>query len=479
MECVHNLAYDKFEGYEHKKLNLTGQQSGRRRCIQRKKVVQWAIRGEDDEEANGNNDHEIQDKENQRPPKKRRRIGTTRNKGVIKVDDLKTRTGRFSQIPYYTDPEMIHTHWKHCTKCNEEGLPNGPQDNNNKKGKQRRQQQKLDDVFEISSGEEELLQGRLLLCITCSAVTHEGCIGLGRNGKQHLQHLRRCHSNDSGDQVVIQFQCSYCLTATRDKPEEFPKCDGCHESHSIQGFKFVHQEKELEVSELVGDDSDVQQEQRSKESSPHPPQNEYKHRLYRCNRCLRIYHDICLPDYVTKNTNDMVDRKRQKFEEEWQCGECVTYHKRVDLILTWRVRGTSEVEDKKTKAYCLDYNKVEPLTCEYLIKWVGTSYTHLDWVSDGWLKLIAKQKYKNFCERQQHMERQAVDEVVPRDYLTIERILTAEDADGNVLTTDNIHLVDRVYVKYHGLYYDSSEYSFFLLRIGYTERKLWFIGLTD
>ncbi|KAI9258728.1 P-loop containing nucleoside triphosphate hydrolase protein [Phascolomyces articulosus] len=198
----------------------------------------------------------------------------------------------------------------------------------------------------------------------------------------------------------------------------------------------MEQEKESEVPETVN--RNVQQQD--------------SRNLYRCQRCLRAYHEGCLSS-VNNDGNIMnasnMDRERQRFEENWRCDDCIKYSKGVDIILTWRVIGESG--DKEME---VDFDDVSPSKREYLIKWQDTGYTNLDWVSENWLKSIAKAKLKNFCDRQQHGEYMTVDKVVPKDYLTIERILTAEDSNGDIITTEDIHQVEKVFVKYHGLNYD-------------------------
>ncbi|KAI8144647.1 P-loop containing nucleoside triphosphate hydrolase protein [Fennellomyces sp. T-0311] len=409
---VRKVAYKLFEAYEHKYLkrqrtryestgspdSITAPVSRRRT---RKKVT-WA----DDDDPLDNQDD--MDKENH-GPLKRRRVES------IAADELKPRSGPWSEVPYYLDDKLILEHWDTCLKCQQEGYPNGTP--SRRKPKRGRKRQVVEDSFEMSSEEEELLRGRLLLCITCAAANHEGCI----SQQKIKSYKRQCYDQDM--KPVTQFQCNMCASAVENIQEKFPRCDGCHKVHRVRGVAFV--EPETTTGEHVEHEEDTRV-------------------LFRCRRCTRAYHYSCIP-----GSDDDEGRGNPLHENHWACGQCARYSKSVDVIVTWRIAGDPPIENVQ-----VPYDTAAPSTRQYLIKWQDTGYTHMDWVSETWLNRIAAQKLKHFANRQRHQGFITADEAVPKEWMTVERILTAEDHDGETVKGGSIKQVKRAFVKYHGLTYD-------------------------
>ncbi|KAI9316427.1 P-loop containing nucleoside triphosphate hydrolase protein, partial [Dichotomocladium elegans] len=255
-------------------------------------------------------------------------------------------------IPYYVDPDVIARHWSVCSRCKRKGKPNGDQRKKRKReGSPKRSKDSL-----IMSSEEE---GRLLLCVTCSAATHEGCLP-----KLSKKHMRDCLRDGK---LGKAFQCSSCLSAKSSK-------DGTG--------------------------------------------------LFRCLRCTRSYHYKCLPPFPDEST---------RFE---------------DLMFTLPIHD-------KTIKICNEKNTSLDKSKEFLVKWSDTSYRHLTWVSEGWLKCVAKATYKTYTDLHKNRMHATEKELVPLAWKKIDRIMDVQDKDGNRVESSD-RFLHKVFAKFQELDNDQA-----------------------
>ncbi|ORZ02135.1 hypothetical protein BCR43DRAFT_481067 [Syncephalastrum racemosum] len=387
-------------------------------------------------------------------------------------------------IPVYSE-DAIRYHWKSCSKCNIKGQPNRYTGNNAK----RRRRRKADEDFEYSSSDEIAMNGRLLLCITCSAATHE------KNCMMKNRFLRDCTLD--GVPVTV-YQCHMCTQART--IENFVPCCKCLEVRSIIDVRDL-KDRPKKTSGLNASPSgtsiptptltptltststptptptstrataDVDPSASSSSSSSPPLRTltstagdrqatpshdparnsitrkngllQDRYPLFRCNRCRRAYHDDCLGDipdqHIMPHDINIDTDKKKLCMEHWRCPECIGYGK-PEKILGWRIKGTKR---------------------EYLIKWTDWSYGCCTWVPQDWISSASRQlwlKYETFGELPIADE----SSVIPPEYKAIERILIAEDDEGDPVVVESLAeltYIKRVYAVYEGLSYDEAAWD--------------------
>lgn len=393
-------------------------------------------------------------------------------------------------IPVYSE-DTIRRHWKTCSKCSIKGQPN-----RHARGTAKRSlRTKISDGFEYSSSEELAMNGRLLLCITCSAATHE------YNCMEKSRFLRDCYLN--GEPATV-FQCHACTRART--TDNFVPCYKCGEVRSIAGVRGLKDRPKTlslntsqslmptptpaPISMSMSTSSptptptptpipsptpasgilDSSSPSLSSSSNPPsvpatstadggdiapshytpqtnvtlnngPPQDPRP--LFRCNRCRRACHEDCLGDIPNQDTVargiDTSANRKQLCREHWHCPECIGYGK-PEKILGWRIKG---------------------LAREYLVKWADWSYGCCTWVPQDWISTASRQlwlKYEAYGESPVEDEAK----VIPPEFKAIERILIAEDDEGDPVVIESMaemSYVRRVYAVFEGLSYDEAAWD--------------------
>lgn len=362
--------------------------------------------------------------------------------------------GPMAAVPYYTNRPFVERHWIDCLKCKEKGYPNGPPRDKGKKKRGGRQRRPMDDIFEMTPEEEEELQGRLFLCITCTASVHEGCLAV-----PHKRFLRECIKNDK---ERTEFQCALCLSAIASKPDCIPACDGCHQVHNIADLKLLPKTMTNMASPSTNSDQPLS-DRESPTQIATPPDTVDDHPtdpngLLRCSMCRRGFHDSCLPAVADATMFDNEDVFKgasrqtiiQTCLEQQKCTECITFNKKVERIVTWRIAG--EPADKRLD---ITFDAAKGAK-EYLVKWVDTSYRHLTWVPEEWISRTCKQLYNKYCDRVRHYNHAIEEDLVPKAWKTVERILTAVDIYGNTITKGPARSVHKILVKFNDLNFDEG-----------------------
>lgn len=362
--------------------------------------------------------------------------------------------GPMAAVPYYTNGPFVERHWIDCLKCKEKGYPNGPPADKGKNKRGGRPRRPMDDIFEMTPEEEEALQGRLFLCITCTAAVHQGCLPV-----PHKRFLRECIKNDK---ERTEFQCALCLSAIASKPDCIPACDGCHQVHNIADLKLLPKTKTSMASPSTNSDQPLSDKESPTQIAT-PPDTVDDHPtdpngLLRCSTCRRAFHDSCLPAVtdatVFDKENVFKGMSRQTIIQtcldRQKCTECLTFNKKVEKIVTWRIAG--EPADKRLD---ITFDEAKGPK-EYLVKWVDTSYRHLTWVPEEWISRTCKQLYNKYCDRVRPYKHAIEDDLVPKAWKTVERILTAVDIHDNTITKGPARRVHKMLVKFNDLNFDEG-----------------------
>ena len=365
-----------------------------------------------------------------------------------------TRHGPMAAIPFYTNQAFVERHWIDCLKCKQRGYPNGPPDNGRKK-RSTSQRQPMDDLFEMTPEEEATILGRLLLCITCTAAVHEGCLSAPQK-----RFLRDCIKNDK---ECTEFQCALCLSVVANKADGIPACDGCHQVHNIADLKLLPKPKTNIASPSSSSEPPLSDKE-SPAAIAAPPDSIDDHPtdfngLFRCSVCRRAFHDNCIPAVPDANMfesdNSLKGANQQTIVqmclEQQKCTDCIYFNKKVEKIVTWRIAG--EPADKR---YDITFNDAAKETKEYLVKWFDTSYCHLTWVPEEWIMRTSKQLFTKYCERVKYLRHAVEDDLIPKAWKTVERILTAVDRYGSTITKAPASKVDKILVKFNDLTYDEG-----------------------
>jgi chromodomain-helicase-DNA-binding protein 4 len=116
--------------------------------------------------------------------------------------------------------------------------------------------------------------------------------------------------------------------------------------------------------------------------------------LFRCGKCLRAAHYECMPEVPTEDDasdegdHNMLSRQAEYYQRDWQCPDCDRWTSKVDIILAWKPLGANE-DDVLPADIERPTVKDTAFPAEYLIKFEGDSYRHLEWVPHAfrtWLR---------------------------------------------------------------------------------------------
>jgi chromodomain-helicase-DNA-binding protein 4 len=99
--------------------------------------------------------------------------------------------------------------------------------------------------------------------------------------------------------------------------------------------------------------------------------------LFRCFTCKRLAHYAHLPNPFSEDASP-VELAQYYQENEWDCGDCLSFVFAVDKILAWRPYPSNAIEAPRPDDE--PPNIKSQLPREYLVKWVGRSYRRVQWV---------------------------------------------------------------------------------------------------
>ncbi|KAI9088849.1 SNF2 family N-terminal domain-containing protein [Phlyctochytrium arcticum] len=280
-----------------------------------------------------------------------------------------------------------------------------------------------------SRGKDKDLEGDmgpLIKCETCCACWHPLC---------EPQRKRR----------VVQTRCRDCRTAD-------PLCELCHLSPHPD---FVEgEDMPARVSLVVeGPSTLTANEQQPEDDKTYRP-------LFRCQRCNFLAHIECVMHKYTLEIDDKPlgpnstsPGSRKWFEREWTCTDCYIWSEEVEKILTHRTVESTALENGKI---------------EYYVKFMGRSYVHCAWVTPRWLQNTSASKLKNYTNDVETRKDRvvgagtpwtppSVEEAIPVDALTVERVLDVESHDR--WADETYKNARMLYIKWKGLSYKECSWE--------------------
>ncbi|KAJ3295544.1 hypothetical protein HK104_002560 [Borealophlyctis nickersoniae] len=274
--------------------------------------------------------------------------------------------------------------------------------------------------------------GEMLQCDNCAISWHENCYTAPRKRKS----LGAIDTAD-GDTEHGKRLCPLCV-------KQSPICGICNKASSRQ--------------DGVEDPEEI---------------------LFRCFRCSYTAHVACLVEYYAERKDqyggDPSQGSEKWFRKAWKCPDCILWDADVEAILTYR-EASGDLEGNvlpvprrppqacDTSASPANTPKETPTAGrEFYVKFKEYCYRQCQWVSERWLTGLdsEKAKWRNFWAMVETENKEArkngvdipwpksVDEVVPVEMVTVERILDA--AYVNEKGGDNsLANVEHVLVKWLG-----------------------------
>jgi SNF2 family DNA or RNA helicase len=137
-------------------------------------------------------------------------------------------------------------------------------------------------------------------------------------------------------------------------------CKLCQEAEPTCKVNCIHKNKSKEYLEKIG-----------------------KLKFFRCSRCDISAHFDCMVQEIKKKTDFSTNAIVKYIKAEFICDRCICWNSGIQKILTYRNIGETEETKKR----------------EFLVKFKNTSYLHVDWVPEEWLKTINDQKYTLFMKK--------------------------------------------------------------------------------
>jgi chromodomain-helicase-DNA-binding protein 4 len=337
-------------------------------------------------------------------------------------------------------------------------------------------------VCNTCGGKEQ--KGMFIYCQGCCNSFHRLCIGSRSDRKQRVTKV--------GPENFV-LQCQFCVgkpkagrEARAPKRPQQDVCQGCHcKGASSAPFSEKRTPKVEERLRLENDGEDPIQEVATKLL------NNPGNVLFRCSKCRRAWHyehlphPIESPDPAHKDPQSIAKHRLQEYSITWLCKECQNVEDvKIDKLVAWRPMDRSKKGRRDIQLEDLNEDELE-----YLIKWVGKSYGHCDWMPGAWLYEYAPSTMRlAFFKRHFDLEDLAAEgedgqrgsllkfdkkEAIPDSQLTPEVILdvhwTARSAshearykrmsledklDDDMKT--RIYHVQQIYVKYEGLGYNDA-----------------------
>eukprot|EP00833_Pecoramyces_ruminatium_P009141 jgi/Orpsp1_1/1183173/evm.model.c7180000084178.2 len=137
-------------------------------------------------------------------------------------------------------------------------------------------------------------------------------------------------------------------------------CKLCQEADPICKVNCIHKDKNKEYLDKIN-----------------------KLKFFRCSRCDISAHFDCIIQEIKKKTDFSTNTIVKYIKSEFLCDRCICWNSGIHRILTYRDIGETEETKKR----------------EFLVKFKNTSYLHVDWVPEDWLKTINEQKYGTFINK--------------------------------------------------------------------------------
>ncbi|CAG8456212.1 5567_t:CDS:10 [Dentiscutata erythropus] len=323
------------------------------------------------------------------------------------------------QILRKDDPEFIEKHIWWCNKCG---------DNKSK--------------------------GTFVYCGKCSVTYHRQCYQLRPAVVNSIVECKYCIENNA--------MCIICHKSSEDENQQLNKSEQ-QQSDELSvnkgdGVNEIQQsDKEVNSDEQQPKDMDNNEEDAMSSSSS--TSDPYPNLLFRCNRCSLTMHERCLP---ALNEDDSPELTIELYRERWNCHLCDRWSWEIDKILTYRF-----ISEKSGESSILDESNtlMKASEIEVLVKFKDRSYRKVEWVPGYWLMNVSVLKYRYFVKTRPVPLSE--EEVIPREWLKIHRVLDVEYSNNKTLREKlssrksgaGVETMKRAFIKWKGLRYIESTWE--------------------
>ena len=210
------------------------------------------------------------------------------------------------------------------------------------------------------------------------------------------------------------------------------------------------------------DDSDKKpsKSQPSNESSVHnqtnhPLTTHDQSPLFRCSKCKRCFPIECLskfPDEEQRfdDIQSLPERQakaRSICLQHQQCPQCIVFTAKPGEILAWRLSDTQQQQGTGN----IRLKEVISSRKEFLVKWIDMSYRHVSWLPEDWIMATNKTLYESYIrDNADDFPLICNGHPIPKQWMTIMRILDIQDKDGNKVQAGASDAIHRVFAQFCG-----------------------------
>ncbi|KAI9333127.1 hypothetical protein BDR26DRAFT_912331 [Obelidium mucronatum] len=318
------------------------------------------------------------------------------------------------------------------------------------------------------------VSGDLLPCATCASQCHENCCSKPsrKDKERHLTQAQQLGLD------VVDFQCQDCFTLG------LPKCLICEKLPA-----YIQPEDEDD------EDNDLAEDDENSDQIPQKTKLKQLHSdditpLFRCQRCKLTAHLSCLTKkYPPASYKELENTPSSRaplgtpafYTNLWTCFECCQWNHDIDTILTFRDTVVDETQNGSDTVV----GAIPATTREYYVKFVGVSHRGNEWVPGRWMEgqktcagklgVFLRERVESWRRLTTGVEKQPsglmakpISEVVNVDWLRVDKILdirmpgTSKDGIKSGMDIRKLELEDmeKVYVKWCGLGYDSTTWEY-------------------
>ena len=172
--------------------------------------------------------------------------------------------------------------------------------------------------------------------------------------------------------------------------------------------------------------------------------------LSRCTKCKRL---LEFPDEQQQQQQQLdgihsLSTRHPICIQYQQCPLCITFKAKAKEILAWRL---SDAEQR----HRTDNARLDEMTLarkEFLVKWMDMSYRHVAWVPEDWIKATNNALYEDYIKNNANdfPLRYNEQHPIPKQWMTIMRILDVQDENGNTVQAGASNDIHRVFAQVHG-----------------------------
>lgn len=299
-------------------------------------------------------------------------------------------------------------------------------------------------------------KGTFVYCENCSITYHRQCYQLGSVIVNGIVECKYCIENNA--------VCIICHRNSEDENQQHSRNEQKQSNEMKLNKGDLVNEIQQSNKEINSDEPQQSKEMDNNEedamSSSSSTSDPYPNLLFRCNRCSLSIHERCLPSL---NEDDSHELKMEFYRNKWNCHLCNRWNWEIDRILTYRY--ISEQSGEQSSILDESNTLMKASEIEVLVKFKDLSYRKVEWVPGYWLMNVSILKYRNFVKTRPVPLSE--EEVIPREWLKIHRVLDVEYSNNKTLREklssrrggSSVETMKRAFIKWKGLKYSESTWE--------------------